>query len=143
MKAWCTNAWVLCLIDTERILSKPQLELVGHGMCVPFEECSKADLFLYDQNGRHFLHLVAYLVRFLSEGIIMMTAANKVMMVSGGFKKEIGRLWCPDIFRFHCECLRTEICLRELTLSRTLNPNPKSSRSVDPQFSHKLLFYVH
>ena len=37
----------------------------------------------------------------------------------------------------------TEICLWELTLSRTLNPNPKSSRSVDPQFSHKLLFYVH
>ena len=51
-------------------------------------------------------------------------------------------LLCPDIFQFHCACLRTEICLRELTLSRTLNPNP-SFRSVDPQFSHKLLFYVH
>ena len=55
----------------------------------------------------------------------------------------LGRLLCPDIFQFHCACLITEICLRKLTLSRTLNPNPKSSRSVDPQFSHKLLFYVH
>ena len=53
------------------------------------------------------------------------------------------RVLCPDIFQFHCACLRTEICLRELALSRTLNPNPTSSRSVDPQFSHKLLFYVH
>ena len=55
----------------------------------------------------------------------------------------VGRLLCPDIFQFHCACLRTEICLRELTISRTLNTNPKSSRSVDPQFSHKLLFHVH
>ena len=30
-----------------------------------------------------------------------------------------------------------------LTLSSTLSSNPKSSHSVDPQFSHKLLFYVH
>ena len=55
----------------------------------------------------------------------------------------IGRLLCSDIFQFHCACLRTEICLRELTLSRTLNLNTKSFRSVDPQLSHKLLFYVH
>ena len=41
---------------------------------------------------------------------------------------------------FRSACLRTEIFLRELTLSSTLNPNPKSSHSVDPQFSHKLLF---
>ena len=31
--------------------------------------------------------------------------------------------------------------LRELTLSSTLDPNPKRSHSVDPQFSHKLLFF--
>ena len=53
---------------------------------------------------------------------------------------KIGRLLCPDIFQFHCACLRTEIRLRELTLSRTLNPNPKSCRSVDPQFSHNCYF---
>jgi hypothetical protein len=35
------------------------------------------------------------------------------------------------------KCL--EIFLRELTLSNTLSSNPKSSHSVDPQFSHKLL----
>ena len=57
--------------------------------------------------------------------------------------RQLVRVLCPDIFQFHCACLRTEICLRELTFSRTLNPNPKSSRSVDPQFSHKVLFYVH
>ena len=44
---------------------------------------------------------------------------------------------------FRSACLRTEIFLRELTLSSTLNPNPKSSHSVDPQFSHKLLFYLY
>ena len=44
---------------------------------------------------------------------------------------------------FHCACLRTEIFLWEGTLSSMLNPNPKSSHSVDPQFSHKLLFYLH
>jgi hypothetical protein len=27
--------------------------------------------------------------------------------------------------------------------SNTLSSNPKSSRSVDPQFFHKLLFYIH
>ena len=57
--------------------------------------------------------------------------------------RKLVRVLCPDIFQFHCACVRTEICLRELTLLRTLNPNQKSSRSVDPQFSHKLLFYVH
>ena len=49
----------------------------------------------------------------------------------------------PDIVQFRSACLRTEIFLRELTLSSTLSSNPKSSHSVDPQFSHKLLFYVH
>ena len=44
---------------------------------------------------------------------------------------------------FRSACLRTEIFLRELTLSSTLNPYPKSSHSVDPQFSHKLLFYLY
>ena len=44
---------------------------------------------------------------------------------------------------FHCACLRTEIFLRERILSSMLNANPKSSHSVDPQFSHKLLFYLH
>ena len=29
---------------------------------------------------------------------------------------------------FHCACLRTEILLRKLTPSSTLNPNPKSSQ---------------
>jgi hypothetical protein len=37
----------------------------------------------------------------------------------------------------------TEILLRELTLSNTLSSNPKSSRSVDLPFSHKLQFYLY
>ena len=53
----------------------------------------------------------------------------------------IARLLCTDIVQFHSACLRTEIFLRELTLSSTLNQNPKSCRSVDPTFSYKLLFY--
>ena len=49
---------------------------------------------------------------------------------------------------FHCACLRTEIFLREQTISSMLNPNPNpnpnpSSHSVDPQFSHKLPFFLH
>ena len=44
---------------------------------------------------------------------------------------------------FHFPCLGTEIFLRELTLSNTLSSNPKSSRSIDVQFSHKLQFYLH
>ena len=40
-------------------------------------------------------------------------------------------------------CLGTEIFVRELTLSSALSSNPKSSRSVDLQFLHKLLFYLH
>ena len=51
----------------------------------------------------------------------------------------IDRLLCPDIIQF----IRSEMFLRELPLSSTLSPNPKSSHSVDPQFSHKLPFYVH
>ena len=55
---------------------------------------------------------------------------------SSNFEKfVIDRLLSPDIVQ--------EIFLRELTLSSTLSSNPKSSHSVDPQFSHKLLFYVH
>ena len=54
----------------------------------------------------------------------------------------IARLLCTDIVQFRCSCLRTEIFLRELTLSSTLNQNPKSCRSVDPTFSYKLQFYV-
>ena len=56
---------------------------------------------------------------------------------------DIGRLLRPDIVQFHFACLGTEIFLRELTLSSTLSSNPKSSRSVDLQFLHKLLFYLH
>ena len=56
---------------------------------------------------------------------------------------QVDRLLSPDIVQFRSACLRTEIFLRELTLSSTLSSNPKSSYSVDPQFSHKLLFYVH
>jgi hypothetical protein len=52
----------------------------------------------------------------------------------------IGRLLRPDIVHFHFPCLGTEIFLRELTLSNTLSSNPKSSRSVDLQFSYKLQF---
>ena len=37
----------------------------------------------------------------------------------------------------------TAIFLRELTLPDTLSSNPKSSRSVHPQFIHKLLFNVY
>ena len=44
---------------------------------------------------------------------------------------------------FRSACLTTEIFLRELTLSSTLDSNPKSSHYVDPQFSHKLLFYLY
>ena len=36
---------------------------------------------------------------------------------------------------FHWACLRIEILLREQTLSSTLNLNPKSSHSVNPQLS--------
>jgi hypothetical protein len=46
----------------------------------------------------------------------------------------------PDIVRFHFPCLGTDIFLRELTPSNTLSSDPKSSRSVDLQFSHKLQF---
>ena len=46
------------------------------------------------------------------------------------------RLLRPDIVHFHFTCLGTEIFLPELTLSDTLSSNPKSSRSVDLQFSH-------
>jgi hypothetical protein len=56
---------------------------------------------------------------------------------------EIGRLLRSDIVYFHFPFLGTEIFLRELTLSNTLSSNPKSSRSVDLQFSHKLQFYLH
>ena len=38
----------------------------------------------------------------------------------------------PDIFQFHCACLRTEICLQELTFSRTLNPNPDPDPNPAP-----------
>jgi hypothetical protein len=44
---------------------------------------------------------------------------------------------------FRSACLGIEIFLRELTLSKTLSSNPKSSRSLDLAFSHKLLFYFH
>ena len=61
----------------------------------------------------------------------------------------IGRLLWPrkvsrKRFSFHVwgSCLRTEI-LRELILYKKLNSNPKSSRTLDLQFSHKLLFYLH
>ena len=57
---------------------------------------------------------------------------------------KLGCLLRPDIVvQFHFVCLGTEIFLRELTLSSTLSSNPKSSRSVDLQFLHKLLFYIH
>ena len=51
-------------------------------------------------------------------------------------------LW-PDIVHSHKACLRSEIFWRELILSSTLSSNPKSSHSVYPQFSHKMLFYLH
>ena len=55
----------------------------------------------------------------------------------------LDRLLSLDIVKFRSVCLRTEIFLRELTLSSTLSSNPKSSHSVVPQFFHKLVFYVH
>jgi hypothetical protein len=54
---------------------------------------------------------------------------------------DLGRLLRPDIVHFRSACRGTEIFLRELTLVNTLSSNPKSSRSVDLAFSHKLLFY--
>ena len=58
-------------------------------------------------------------------------------------KRKIGRLLRPDIVQFHFACLGTEIFLQGLILSSTLSSNPKSSRSVDLQFFHKLLSYLH
>ena len=55
--------------------------------------------------------------------------------------KPVGRLLRPDIVHFHFTHLGTEIFLRELTLSNTLSLNPKSSRSIDLEFSHKLQFH--
>ena len=55
----------------------------------------------------------------------------------------VGRLLRRDIVQFHFACLGTEIFLWELTFSSTLSSNPKSSRNVDLQFFHKLLFYLH
>ncbi len=54
----------------------------------------------------------------------------------------IGRLLRPDIVHFHYACLGTEIFLQELTLSSTLSSNLKTSRAADPQFPHKMLFYL-
>ena len=51
------------------------------------------------------------------------------------------RLLCYDIVQFNCECLRTGI-FYESTFKHA-EPNPKSSRFVDLQFSHELIFYVH
>ena len=70
--------------------------------------------------------------------VILKTGVNVVNFE----KKFIDRLLSADIVQFR-SALRTEIFLRELTLSSTLSSNPKSSHSVDPQFPHKLLFYVH
>ena len=75
------------------------------------------------------------LCRFLLYNKIYKTTLQKWLV--------IGRPLRPDIVRFHLACLGSEIFLRELTLSSTLSSNPKSSHSVDPQFSHKLLFYLH
>ena len=55
----------------------------------------------------------------------------------------LGRLLRLYIVHFHLACLGTKIFLRALTLSSTPSLNPKGSRSVDAQFSHKLLFYLH
>ena len=44
----------------------------------------------------------------------------------------VDRVLSPDIVQFRSACLRTEIFLRELTLSSTQSSNPKSSHSVDP-----------
>ena len=55
----------------------------------------------------------------------------------------LGRLLRSDIVQFHFACLGTELFLQELTLSSTLSSNPKSSRSIDLQLFHKLLFYLH
>ena len=58
----------------------------------------------------------------------------------------LGRMLCPrKVSRkdFRSACLRTEIFVQELTLSSTLNPNPKTSHPVDPQLPHKLLFYLY
>ena len=68
---------------------------------------------------------------------------KKLRLRSHGTGSVLGRLLRPDIVQFHFACLGTEIFLRELTLSSTLSSNPKSSRSVDLQFLHKLLFYLH
>ena len=63
--------------------------------------------------------------------------------IDGLNRSNVDRLLSPDIVQFRSACLRTEIFLRELTLSSTLSSNPKSSHSIDSQFSRKLLFHVH
>ena len=54
-----------------------------------------------------------------------------------------GRPLRPDIVHFHSACLGSEIFLRELTTIKHAEFKSESSRSVDPQFSHKMLFYLH
>ena len=74
---------------------------------------------------------------------IMCLPALPEEQITGYFNKvHLDRVLSPDIVQFRSACLRTEIFLRELTLSSTLSSNPKSSHSVDPQFFHKLLFYL-
>jgi hypothetical protein len=48
----------------------------------------------------------------------------------------------PISFTFTKHVLDLKYFYGKLTLSSTLSSNPKSSRSADPQFSHKMLFYL-
>ena len=83
--------------------------------------------------------------------MLEMVYFHNVFRIASGYElslvnthlSHIGRLLRSDIVHFHFTYLGTEIFLRELTLSDTLSSIPKSSRSVDLQFSHKLQFYLH
>ena len=66
--------------------------------------------------------------------------SSKSPLLFNDIVPNIDRLLRPDIVYFHFPSLGTETFLRQLTLSNTLSSNAKSSRSVDPQFSRKLLF---
>ena len=50
----------------------------------------------------------------------------------------LGSLMRRNIANFHYTCFGTEIFLHELTFQSTLSSNPKTSRTMNPQFSYKL-----
>ena len=85
----------------------------------------------------------------MPDGIII---RNIIIIQRGGGQGErqppsansgISSVICCISVHFHFTRLGTEIFLRELTLSSTLNSNPKSSRFLDLQFFDELLSSHH